>query len=228
MTASERGFIAVCWNDIQDECLEKLLFGSTLDYKDKVLQVKRGDIGFLYNLDTDILYGVFRALTDGRLHIESGALKGNFPAQIKVDWYQKFEPITEAKNLFKKLKINFGDFLLSSNRVNQLWDEFRSNPSKKDDFRKKFPTDYRVIDGHYVRTKSETIIDNWLYNNLIVHSYERKVPIEEDLYCDFYIPKLDFYIEYWGLTDDCYLVKKSKQRELYQKNGLKLDQFRVI
>ena len=36
-----------------------------------------------------------------------------------------------------------------------------------------------------VRSKAEQIIDNWLYHKGIVHAYERRVPIEEEVYCDF-------------------------------------------
>jgi hypothetical protein len=55
-------------------------------------------------------------------------------------------------------------------------------------FREKFPATFRTSDGHYVRSRAEVIIDNFLYNYQITHAYERKVPIEEELYCDFYIP----------------------------------------
>ena len=55
-------------------------------------------------------------------------------------------------------------------------------------FRSKFPPVYRTDDGHNVRSKAEQIIDNWLYHNGIVHAYERRVPIKEELYCDFFIP----------------------------------------
>jgi hypothetical protein len=91
-------------------------------------------------------------------------------------------------------------------------------------FRDKFPPPHRTQDGHYVRSKSEIIIDNWLYNYKIVHSYERKVPIEEELYCDFYIPTGKVYIEYWGLDDEKYLARKQKKLEIYKRNGLKLIQ----
>ncbi len=45
------------------------------------------------------------------------------------------------------------------------------------------------------------LIDNWLYMfEEIVHAaMSRKLPVEEDVYCDFYIPTGKFYIEYWGL-----------------------------
>lgn len=37
-------------------------------------------------------------------------------------------------------------------------------------FRDKFPPTHGTQDGHYVRSKSEIIIDNWLYVSKIVHA----------------------------------------------------------
>jgi hypothetical protein len=91
-----------------------------------------------------------------------------------------------------------------------------------DDFREKFKADIRAKDGHNVRSKSELIIDNWLYDSKIVHAYERKLPIEESLYCDFYIPTGKVYIEYWGLVDDKYLNRKNKKLDVYKKYHLNL------
>jgi len=59
---------------------------------------------------------------------------------------------------------------------------------QSDGFREKFEAKHRTQDGHYVRSKAEMIIDNLLYQYGIVHAYERKLPIEEDVYSDFYIP----------------------------------------
>jgi hypothetical protein len=92
------------------------------------------------------------------------------------------------------------------------------------EFRDKFKPECRAQDGHYVRSKAEVIIDNWLYVSKTVHAYERKLPIEEDLYCDFYIPTGKVYIEYWGLEDDKYLARKEKKLDLYKKYNLKLIQ----
>ncbi len=66
-------------------------------------------------------------------------------------------------------------------------------------------------------------IDNWLYMAEIVHTYERKLPIEEDVYCDFYIPTGKVYIEYWGYENDFkYLERKKTKIKLYEKYGFKL------
>jgi very-short-patch-repair endonuclease len=91
------------------------------------------------------------------------------------------------------------------------------------EFREKFEAKHRSADGHMVRSKAEMLIDNWLYMAEIVHAYERKLPIEEDVYCDFYIPIGKVYIEYWGYEHDPkYLARKKKKIELYRKYGFNL------
>lgn len=89
--------------------------------------------------------------------------------------------------------------------------------------RDKFEAKLRTTDGHYVRSKAEMLIDNWLYMAELVHAYERKLPVEEELYSDFYIPAGKVYIEYWGYENDPkYLARKQKKREIYAKYGFKL------
>lgn len=89
--------------------------------------------------------------------------------------------------------------------------------------RDKFEAKLRTTDGHYVRSKAEMLIDNWLYMAELVHAYERKLPVEEELYSDFYIPAGKVYIEYWGYENDTkYLARKEKKREIYAKYGFKL------
>jgi len=90
-------------------------------------------------------------------------------------------------------------------------------------FREKFEAKHRATDGHFVRSKAEMLIDNWLYMAEIVHAYERKLPVEEDVYCDFYIPTGKVYIEYWGFENEPkYLKRKETKREIYEKYGFNL------
>ena len=92
-----------------------------------------------------------------------------------------------------------------------------------EDRRTRFPAKYRAADGHYVRSRAELSIDNWLYMQAIVHAYERKLPIEEDAYCDFYLPQSKVYIEYWGMEEDPkYAQRKKEKQELYARYGLNL------
>ena len=95
-------------------------------------------------------------------------------------------------------------------------------PDYDKDFRKRFPTDTRTDDGHYVRSLSEKIIADWLFGKKIRYEYERKAPISEDLYSDFYLPDGDVWIEFWGLNEEKYLERKRKKQNLYRKYNYNL------
>ena len=45
-------------------------------------------------------------------------------------------------------------------------------------------------------------------------AHEKRVPIKEDVYCDFYIPKGKIYIEFWGYEDDETYLERAKDRAL--------------
>jgi len=99
--------------------------------------------------------------------------------------------------------------------------------SESNCFRKKFPANLRTKDGHMVRSRAEVIIDNALYHYGLAHAYERKLPIEEDVYSDFYIPSQNgshaVYIEFWGLENDPgYAERKKVKQEIYAQNDLNL------
>ncbi|MCF8777230.1 glycerol kinase [Vibrio sp. IRLE0018] len=90
-------------------------------------------------------------------------------------------------------------------------------------FRQKFEAKHRTLDGHYVRSKGELIIDNWLYMAGVVHAYGRQLPIEEDVICDFYLPAGKVYLQYWesansGMPE----ASKAKIREIYQAHHFHL------
>jgi hypothetical protein len=95
--------------------------------------------------------------------------------------------------------------------------------SNSDNFREKFPATLRTKDGHMVRSRAEVIIDNALYDYKLAHAYERKLPIEEDLYSDFFIPTENVYIEFWGMENDPkYAERKKVKLEIYKKYDFKL------
>jgi hypothetical protein len=108
--------------------------------------------------------------------------------------------------------------------IEQLTGEKKDLKSKEEiSFREKFEAKHRATDGHFVRSKAEMLIDNWLYMAEIVHAYERKLPVEEDVYCDFYIPTGKVYIEYWGYeNDEKYIKRKEEKKKIYQKYNFNL------
>lgn len=111
--------------------------------------------------------------------------------------------------------------------VKSLLGEGEESVAKNDkesmSFREKFIPTHRATDGHWVRSKAEMLIDNWLYMSGIAHAYERQLPVEEELFCDFYIPEGKVYIEYWGMEKDPkYASRKKEKIEIYQKYGFNL------
>lgn len=95
--------------------------------------------------------------------------------------------------------------------------------SETDDFRKKYDANVRTQDGHYVRSRAEAMIDNYLYEKGLVHAYERRLPIEVEVYSDFYIPSGKVYIEYWGMEGKPdYDKRKQEKLEIYAENQFNL------
>ena len=86
----------------------------------------------------------------------------------------------------------------------------------------------KADDGHLVRSLSEKAIDDWLYNQGLLHAYERRVPIqEEEMYCDFYIKVAKCYVEYWGMEEDReYSIRKQRKIDLYRRHELRLIELR--
>jgi hypothetical protein len=124
------------------------------------------------------------------------------------------ESILTNKRLLETIKQIHGD---------PIEEEIEIPKSSVIGFREKFEANQRTADGHYVRSRAEMLIDNWLYMSEIVHAYERKLPVEEDVYCDFYLPVGKVYIEFWGLENDAkYIERKKIKLEIYQKYGFKL------
>lgn len=126
--------------------------------------------------------------------------------------------------------VKWPEKIYESKALNETIEQFKgteqkqsNNESEKKDFREKFEAKLRTTDGHFVRSKAEMLIDNWLYMAEIVHAYERKLPIEEDVYSDFYIPTGKVYVEYWGFEEDeKYLNRKKQKIEIYKKYGFNL------
>lgn len=98
-------------------------------------------------------------------------------------------------------------------------------PSDEADFRLRWPAEYRCEDGHYVRSKNEVIVDNWLYSHGVCHAYEKAVfdsGTGETLCSDFFVPAQDLYIEIWGMTSQEYESRRERKIELYRRLGCRL------
>ncbi len=222
-----KGFIFRCSNSTQDECFERMLFGEVSAYKQVIEQIKVSDIIYLYNVVSERLYGEFIAKSNGGLNIEPNAWSAKFPYQVKIDYLKKFEPIRKRDfDTFVKFGGNRNRYpnpVLTEEQITRLrviFEEAGSLPSSEREFRDSFPATKRADDGHWVRSFGELTIDNWLFHQGICHGYERKLPITEGAYCDFFIPNKNgyIYLEYWGLEDNKYLERKRNKKAIYEKH----------
>src|SRR5690606_8397418 len=93
-----------------------------------------------------------------------------------VCWRQE---ILTKKSVINSLKEVQGDSTQKKNR--------ESNNTTVE-FREKFKAEHRIANDHYVRFIANILINSLLYMLKIVHAYDRKISIEEDVYCDFYLP----------------------------------------
>lgn len=86
-----------------------------------------------------------------------------------------------------------------------------------------------TIDGHIVLSEGERIVDDILYNNRILHCYNKDV-IElggnnRRVISDLFIPIINnkgIYIEYFGMLTDEYIFNKNEKISLYKKYNITL------
>ena len=81
------------------------------------------------------------------------------------------------------------------------------------------------LDGHLVRSRCEVIIDDWLHYHNIKHDYEKPIFFSPTgfIICDWYLPNLDIYLEYWGVKKNSdYTKNRLFKEEIYKKLNLTL------
>jgi len=156
----------------------------------------------------------------GWLVTESGKRVGGLQTKdraSRIPYVRWPKPIIDNRILVSSIREVKGEII----GVSQ--DKVQNKDDNEVEFRDKFKPTLRATDGHYVRSKAELLIDNWLYMSELVHAYERRLPVEEEIYSDFYIPKGKVYIEYWGYSDEPkYSARKQKKLEIYHKYNFHL------
>ncbi|NOI68927.1 glycerol kinase [Vibrio owensii] len=132
----------------------------------------------------------------------------------------------ESQNTF----VVWHDVVLRNKRLKQSVIEFlgqdaesHSTDKSFSSFRQKFEAKHRTLDGHYVRSKGELLIDNWLYLAGVVHAYERQLPIDQDVTSDFYLPGGKVYLQFWGSdTGEMLEAEREKIRAVYGQHNFNL------
>lgn len=95
-----------------------------------------------------------------------------------------------------------------------------SDIKEKTSFYEKFESDYLCEDGHKVKSKSEREIDNYLYRQGIVHCYEKQyISVSgQTFYPDFYLPKYNLYLEYFGRNNYAYVENVNKKIKMFKED----------
>ena len=94
-------------------------------------------------------------------------------------------------------------------------------------YQAKYPSSYICLDGDKVRSLSECLIDNFFYQHGIEHKYEdvilKSVNSKEKQYkYDWYLPKIDLYIEFFGYSGKKYQQNTEDKKVFYRKHHLKM------
>src|SRR5215212_3851878 len=83
------GHIFACTHKSEQECFDRMLFATSRVYGENVLKIKRGDLLFLLNLDTNTLYGTFLAQSQGAKNIAPEVWKSriSIPSGGVAKWH---------------------------------------------------------------------------------------------------------------------------------------------
>jgi len=108
MLQFERGFIMLCNDLTEEECLKRSLFGDKAKRFEYLDEIQPSDIGLLLNINKDELMGIFRACSNAQLHIEPDAWDGRFAAQVRVELIGKLQRIKDASFILSKAGVSMG------------------------------------------------------------------------------------------------------------------------
>ena len=138
-----RSVVFACTDKSEQECFDRMLLATNKLYADTALSVKKGDTLFLYNMESDNIFGIFTAVTDGTKNIVADAWGGNYPYQIKIRALGEIKKIPGAKKILSRLGIQrqtiiqgirasaLTQFFLNSEEFD--WKQFRSQKKMTND-----------------------------------------------------------------------------------------------
>ncbi|WP_439107317.1 hypothetical protein [Congregibacter sp.] len=85
------------------------------------------------------------------------------------------------------------------------------------------------LDGHTVDSLLQLRVCDWLYEAQFAHARDRRLPVEEELTADFYVPALGLYIECWERdVPTSALTRRLRTREVCRELDLAYQEIAAI
>lgn len=223
---TSRAYIFKCNRVTGGKCFDDNVMGAPVSlFKPVVSHVQSGDTIFLWLIEERKLFGVWKAKSRGQY--DPTAFGGDFSAVVYCERIFNLERGLGEKTLRAIVPFDgtMPPYLIRHEQSQTLTDNLLSiNAVPKEPDNDRGEAKYLCEDGHLVRSYSEIIIDNWLYNHHIVHAYEHRMQIGSNfLRSDFYLPTGKVFIEFWGLIGNVkYDSQRKKKLLMYSQAGVKL------
>lgn len=99
-TNNKKCFIMLCLNTTQQQCIDWGLFAEIARAFKHIQDIEPGDIGFLYNLDSDSLIGAFEATCKPQMNLVPKVWGGKYPSQVRVKPIGVLKHIDNATQIF--------------------------------------------------------------------------------------------------------------------------------
>jgi hypothetical protein len=115
-----RGFVFACTNKSEKECFERNLMGATKIYGPVVIRIRKGDLLFLVNLTSNVLFGVFEAVSNGGFNLQPEAWNGKYPYQVKYKTLGNVIKVKNGKRILQKFSIKRNTPLYGKKLLNFL------------------------------------------------------------------------------------------------------------
>lgn len=211
------------------------------DWRRDFAKIVVGDRILVYDFDKYEFFGPYQVTEHrGGKPIEPAAWNRKFPSQARIENLNKtktigLQAINDAVGVKRVMRRDgtMPSAYVKGDTANKLAELFEfpprtaspSPPSKPHPVAPRpLPNDtprYRTVQGIEVRSKAEREIANQFARWGIECHYEKEIPCR--YYCDFYLPKYDVYIEYWGIENNPeYSAKRDIKTRVYTDHKLRL------
>lgn len=114
---TRHGFIFACTSKSEKEMISKNVIVTGKNYAHKMFAVKEGDYIFLYNLDTDVIWGTFSAKCEPSYNESLEIFDGRYPYYILVEPLNEIKKVKNASQLFKRLNFSWKDILTEKGAI---------------------------------------------------------------------------------------------------------------